>query len=84
MIDIGLDKRNAFLGLKTLTIVLFLFFLRVFLSLCTGYCVACLRLKHKYLKKVHSFLVKGLYFNQILRISMEAYFEFYIIGHMNY
>ena len=84
MIDIGLDKRNAFLGLKTLTIVLFLYFLRVFLSLCTGFCVAYLRWKHKYLKKVHFLLVKGLYFNQILRISMEAYFEFFLIGHMNY
>ena len=33
---------------------------------------------------MHSVLIKGLYFNQIIRISMEAYFEFYLIGHMNY
>ena len=33
---------------------------------------------------MHSFLTKGLFFNQIIRISMEAYFEFYLIGYMNY
>lgn len=40
MIDIGYDNRNAFSGLKMLTIVLFLYFTRLFLSLCTGILVA--------------------------------------------
>ena len=84
MIDIGYDNRNAFSGLKILSIVLLLYFLRVFLSLLTGIFVVSLSWKNKYLIKAHSLLVEGIYFNQIIRISMEAYFEFFLIGHMNY
>ena len=40
MIDIGYDKRNTFSGLKILTIVMFLYFIRLFTSLCTGILVA--------------------------------------------
>jgi len=84
MVDIGYDNRNAFSGLKLLTLALFLFFTRVFLSLCTGFLVAYLKWKNRYLRKAHSFIVKGLYFNQIIRISMEAYFEFFLFGFMNF
>ena len=63
MIDLGYDNRNAFYGMKTLTIVLFLYFTRVFLSLCTGILVECIKCKNKYLKRAHSFLVDGIYFN---------------------
>ena len=84
MIDFGYDNRNAFYGLKTLTIVLFLYFVRVFLSLCTGFFVAYKGWKNKYLNKAHYYLAKGLYFNQIIRISMEAYYEFFLVGYMNY
>ena len=84
MIDIGYDNRNAFSGLKLITLVLFLFFARIFLSLCTGFFVAYKGWKNKYLNKAHCYIVKGLYFNQIIRVSMEAYFEFFLIGHMNY
>lgn len=63
MIDIGYDNRNAFSGLKILTLVLILYFLRVFLSLFTGIFVACLSWENKYLIKVHSLLVEGIYFN---------------------
>ena len=84
MIDIGYDNRNAFSGLKILSLVLLLYFLRVFLSLLTGIFVVSLSWKNKYLIKAHSLLVEGIYFNQIIRISMEAYFEFFLIGHMNY
>ena len=84
MIDIGYDTRNAFSGLKLLTLALLLFFTRVFLSLCTGFFLVCLRWKNNFLRRVHSTIIKGLYFNQIIRISMEAYFEFFLIGYMNY
>ena len=84
MVDIGYNDRNAFSGLKVLTLVLFLYFSRIFFSLCTGFLVACLSWKNKYLNALHSLLVKGLYFNQIIRISMEAYFEFFLVGFMNY
>ena len=84
MIDIGYDNRNAFSGLKILSLVLLLYFLRVFLSLLTGIFVVSLSWKNKYLIKAHSLLVEGIYFNQIIRISMEAYFEFFLVGHMNY
>jgi hypothetical protein len=63
MIDIGYDNRNAFSGLKTLTIVLFLYFLRLFLSLCTGFFVAGLGCKNKYLNYAHYYLARGIYFN---------------------
>ena len=84
MIDLGYDNRNAFSGMKTLTFVLLLYFTRVFLSLCTGFFVACLKCKNKYLKRVHYFLIERIFFNQIIRISMEAYYEFFLIGYMNY
>ena len=84
MIELGYENRNAFYGMKTLTIVLFLYFTRVFLSLCTGILVKYIKCKNKYLKRAHFFLVDGIYFNQIIRISMEAYFEFFLIGYMNF
>ena len=84
MTDIGYDNRNAFSGLKILSQVLILYFTRVFLSMLTGLCGAFFSWKYKQFNKLHSFLIKGLYFNQIIRISMEAYFEFYLIGYMNY
>ena len=84
MIDIGYTDRNTSSGLKILTLVLLLYLLRVFLSLFTGMCGTCLSWKNKKFNKMHTFLTKGLFFNQIIRISMEAYFEFYLIGYMNY
>ena len=84
MVEIGYDDRNAFSGLKLLTLALFLFFTRIFLSLITGFFVAYKGWKNKYLNKAHFYLVKGLYFNQIIRISMEAYYEFFLVGYMNY
>ncbi len=84
MNDIGYNNRNAFSALKTLTFVLFLYFSRVFLSLCTGLFIYCIGLNNKKLKQLHQFLIKGIFFNQIIRISMEAYFEFFLIGYMNY
>jgi hypothetical protein len=84
MIELGYDNRNAFYGMKTLTIVLFLYFTRVFLSLSTGILVKYIKFKINYLKRAHCFLVDGIYFNQIIRISMEAYFEFFLIGYMNF
>lgn len=84
MIDIGYDDRNAFSGLKTLTFVLFLFFTRVVLSLAVSFIIVCMGVDNKVMLKIHSFLVKGLFFNQIIRIGMEAYYEFFLIGYMNY
>ena len=63
MIDLGYDNRNAFYGMKTLTILLFLYFTRVLLSLCTGILVVCIKCKNDYLKRAHYFLVDGIYFN---------------------
>ena len=84
MIDLGYSDRNAFSGLKTLTLVLILYFLRVFISIFTGFLIKIIGCKHKYLKKFHLLIAEGLFFNQIIRISMEAYYEFFLIGHMNY
>jgi hypothetical protein len=38
---------------------------------------------HQHLDKIQKFVSKGLFYNQILRISLEAYFEFYLISVMN-
>ncbi len=84
MIDLGYNNRNAFSGLKTLTFVLLLYFARVFLALIAKFLVSCIGCKNKNIKMIYKFLVKGLFFNQIIRISMEAYFEFFLIGYMNY
>ena len=83
MKDLGYEDRNAFTGLKTLTFVLFLYFTRVFFSLFIGFIIGCVGFDNPILLKMHSFLVKGLFFNQIIRVSMEAYFEFFLIGLMN-
>ena len=63
MIDIGYDNRNAFSALKTLTFVLFLYFSRVLLSLCTGLLIYCIGSNNKKLKQLHQFLIKGIFFN---------------------
>ena len=41
MNDIGYLDRNAFSGLKIITLELILYFSRVFLSLFTGFCRTC-------------------------------------------
>jgi hypothetical protein len=84
MIDIGYDNRNAFSGLKMLTFVLLFFSIRVILSLCTGFFIAFLGFKNRLLNKAHYYIAKGIYFNLIIIISMEAYYEFFIVGFMNF
>jgi hypothetical protein len=63
MIDLGYNDRNAFTGLKTLTFVLLLYFTRVICSLFIGFIIGCLGFYNPILLRIHSFLVKGLFFN---------------------
>jgi hypothetical protein len=38
---------------------------------------------NKRLQSWYNFTSSGIFFNQIIRLSFEAYFEFYLIGMMN-
>ena len=85
MQDLGYSERNAFKGLGTLTFVINWYFVRVLFTLLLGLLIYATKEKFygKYLKKLYKILADGIFFNQILRISFEAYIEFYIIGMMN-
>jgi len=85
MQNIGYNERNAFKGLGTLTFVVYLYFSRVFFTILIGLLIKLTNGKfyRKRLNMLYKFSSKGVFFNQILRISLEAYIEFYLIGMMN-
>jgi hypothetical protein len=58
---------------RVILILIFILILKVAGKDCYG----------KKVKKILRFSVEGLFFNQILRISLEAFIEFYLIGIMN-
>jgi hypothetical protein len=71
--------------LGTLAFIVYLYLTRVFFTLLLGLFIVATKEKFcgKTLKKLCKFLANGIFFNQILRISLEAYIEFYLIGMMN-
>ena len=85
MQNLGYGQRNSFKGLGTLTFVLLFYISRVLLTLIFSILVCLLKNTgaHKYLKRILGFVSKGVFYNSILRISLEAYFELYLISVMN-
>jgi hypothetical protein len=79
---INFDNRNAFLGLGSVKIyllaiifqIIFALFLKIFIMI-TG---------EKYINKSHlQKMLKGIFFNSILSMSMEGYIEFIVYGVLN-
>ena len=85
MQNIGYDQRNAFKGLKTLTFVVGLYLSRVVISIILMLIIRFCKndVWTKRLQSWYNFTSSGIFFNQIIRLSFEAYFEFYLIGMMN-
>ena len=69
----------------TLTFVVYLYFTRVIFTLLLAVFIKATKGKYygEQLKKLFYFSVNGLFFNQIIRIAIEAYIEFFYIGVMN-
>ena len=79
---INFDNRNAFLGLGSVTLyllaiifqIIIALFLKIFIFI-TG---------EKYINKSHlQKMLKGLFYNLILSMSMEGYIEFLVYGVLN-
>ena len=86
MQNIGYTNRNAFKGYGTLTIFLYLYFIKMFIAILMAIILQCNKNldNNNRFKQIFWFMRKNLFFNHILGFSLEAYFEFYLIGHMNY
>ena len=85
MQNIGFEYRNSFQSLGALTFILFLYFLRMAISILFKVFILILKVKDKEntLVKVYRALSKNIFFNQIISLSLEAYLEFYINGLIN-
>jgi hypothetical protein len=86
MQDIGYENRNAFLSYGTLTLLIYIYFIKMFISLSMAIYEQYKPIykKHKMYQYVFMSVKRGVYFNYILRLSLEAYFEFYIGGVLNF
>jgi len=85
MQNIGYTNRNAFKGYGTLTIFLYLYFIKMFIAILMAIILQCNKNldNNNRFKQIFWFMRKNLFFNHILGFSLEAYFEFYITGVLN-
>ena len=82
MQNISYNNANAFLGLGSGTIYLIFYFLMIILICLLKFFILISQGKlggKKLLKK----LIKGLFFNAIISMTMEGYFEFLVFGIIN-
>ena len=82
MQTISFSNRNAFLGLGTITVYIIAYFSQVLLA--TVFKIVRMISGDKCTKnKVYQYLIKGLFFNTILTITMEGFIEFVVLGLLN-
>ena len=85
MIDLGYDDSNTFTALKTVSLVLCIYFVRVILSIFIYLII--IKMNHckfrDWLIKIHGFIAWDVFFNLFIGLSLEAYIEFFIFGMMN-
>jgi hypothetical protein len=84
MIDIGYEDRNAFSALGTVAVIIFIYFLRLLVSLVLKIILYLFELKKKMIIKVERFLSNGMYFENILIVLIEATIEILVCSFMNY
>ena len=83
MQSINYSHNNAFLGLSTLSFAILIYFLRYLLILPAF--INLKATKGKYgSKKIFKYIKKGLFFNDIIVISLEGFLEFFVYGIINY
>ena len=85
MQNIGYEYRNSYQSLGALTFIIFLYFLRMAISIFFKVLILVLRAEDEenILVKIYRTLSKNIFFNQIISLSLESYMEFYIKGLMN-
>jgi len=82
MQTISFNNRNAFLGLGTITVYIIAYFSQVLLA--AVFKIISMIYQDKWTKnKVYEYLIKGLFFNTILTITMEGFIEFVVLGFLN-
>ena len=82
MQDLAYSDSNAFLGLGSGTVYLLIYYnnvmivvvLKIYIKITKGKCGG---------KKILKIIIKGLFFNNIISMTMEGYFEFVIFGLVN-
>jgi len=85
MQNIGYKYRNSYQSLGALAFILFLYFIRVIISVILKLLILILRQKNEksFLVKTYNKMSENVFFNQIIALSLEAYMDFYINGLMN-
>ena len=85
MQNVNYKYRNSYQDLGALTFILFLYLLRVFLSIILKLSILIFRIKKEksLLIKSYNKMSENVFFNQIIGLSLEAYMEFYINGLLN-
>ena len=83
MQTISFDDRNAFTGLGSVTIYLLAYFAQIIVVIFVK--ILMFITGEIYLKKkVLTVLLKGLFFNTILTLTMEGFFELLVNGILNF
>jgi hypothetical protein len=80
--QVGYGNHNAFIGLSTLALAVVYYLVRIlFVGIFKGLMILA---KDKFCtKKIFNFLKKGMFFNFILSIFLEGFFDFIISGYIN-
>jgi hypothetical protein len=80
--DLGYENTNAFTNLTTVGLTILFYYFKVFIA---GILKLWLKLtKGRYGgKRFYKFLKKGIFFNEILGVSLEAYIEFLIGSYLS-
>ena len=82
MKSISFNQRNAFLGLGTAIIYLFIYLFQVFIVILLK--IIILITDEKYIKKnLLKKILKDLFFNTIISMTMEGYIDFLINAFIN-
>ena len=82
MNEVGYGSHNAFIGSSTLALAVIYYIIRILLvGIFKGLMILA---KDKfYTKQVYLYLKKGMFYNFIISIFLEGYFDFTINGYIN-
>ena len=82
--DIGYDNRNAFIALTTISLVIYYYLLRFFVSLLLKLILKLNKNKNKQLLKIYKIISKGIFFSFIFSVMIEGIIEIFIYSYLNY
>ena len=82
--DIGYDNRNAFIALTTISLVIYYYLLRFFVSLLLKLILKMNKNKNIQLLKIYKIISKGIFFSFIFSVMIEGIIEIFIYSYLNY